>query len=917
MVPAFENSEWDQLLDRIGVDPMLHLLMDTSIFIPLPNGCLCQVTGEPIVFLTPVERRISSEILVHRDSGVKRPRPHSPQDERPAKRRKLQINGKPGARRGQDIYIQKSPANLVLARSRLFFARPCHIPHTNFVVVGLPPKHALNCLYPSYSSKSSGTQAQLQYVPKKQTEEARHLSKYIFPAQYGMQSPFQYVSARKGDQYPNYLDREKDIEMLGRCKTPKRLKEVLPLLDKLIWRHKKCDYKALRNIACPSKIKEEGEKLEESVILVCVPPLAHLTDVSIDVFKEMMSEQSIQLDTQAPLRLDDISMDSAGNPIQPLGATQAMKYVQSKPKFTEFECSYYEVFRYVVLVTNTIIPKSFWGSKKNHTLVMRNVRKFIEARRFESFSIHFLLQGFSTADCEWLMPPGEKAKAQGRVCVSDSLKRRELLEEFMFWYFDGFLMPLLKTTFYITDSSAYKNRILYFRQDNWQTLCAPLLNRLLENMFVKIPDAEVEALERQRKLGFSFVRLLPKDTGVRPIVNLRGSRQTQSDEYRIRHHGRTQYSAGASKHSYKREAGPQGEDFHFLKHASDLAKELYNTIFVGIVRRSEESSASRDAILALLREHITENVVRIGRHYYRQQVGIPQGSILSTVLCSFFYGDLETGDERLRQLRTDPGSVLFRLVDDYLFISTSLSKARLFLDMMNQGHPEYGCFIGKDKTLTNFDHGAQIMNVVEPSSKYFPWCGHLINMQDLSVTVDYSRYAACDISNTLTVDRGRKPGTAFLTKMLLLSRSRCHVIYLDTGLNSETVVYLNIYQNMLLSALRMQEYLSEAKFLLHRNAAFVYKTIQKIAQLSYRSIQSQLKRKAKLNNGQPVPCDIKKPAALWLAYHAFHHVFAKKTQLYGKILPLLERDLNRVQNRGYRRRFKFLPREGQSAFDMS
>jgi telomerase reverse transcriptase len=28
-------------------------------------------------------------------------------------------------------------------------------------------------------------------------------------------------------------------------------------------------------------------------------------------------------------------------------------------------------------------------------------------------------------------------------------------------------------------------------------------------------------LLRQRRLGFSFVRLLPKDTGVRPIVNLR------------------------------------------------------------------------------------------------------------------------------------------------------------------------------------------------------------------------------------------------------------------------------------------------------------------------------------------------------------------------------------------------------------
>jgi len=81
---------------------------------------------------------------------------------------------------------------------------------------------------------------------------------------------------------------------------------------------------------------------------------------------------------------------------------------------------------------------------------------------------------------------------------------------------------------------------------------------------------------------------------------------------------------------------------------------------------------------------------------------------------------------------------------------------------MNRGHPEYGCFIGQDKTLTNLDYDAQIMNVVEPGAKSefvsfsplilypcadggdaigFPWCGFLINMRDLSVTVDYSRYA--------------------------------------------------------------------------------------------------------------------------------------------------------------------------------
>lgn len=43
----------------------------------------------------------------------------------------------------------------------------------------------------------------------------------------------------------------------------------------------------------------------------------------------------------------------------------------------------------------------------------------------------------------------------------------------------------------------------------------------------------------------------------------------------------------------------------------------------------------------MLEEHITENIVKIGHEYYRQIVGIPQGSVLSAILCSFFYGDLE------------------------------------------------------------------------------------------------------------------------------------------------------------------------------------------------------------------------------------------------------------------------------------
>ena len=45
--------------------------------------------------------------------------------------------------------------------------------------------------------------------------------------------------------------------------------------------------------------------------------------------------------------------------------------------------------------------------------------------------------------------------------------------------------------------------------------------------------------------------------------------------------------------------------------------------------------------MSLLREHITTNLVKIGPRLFRQKDGIPQGSVLSSLLCSLFYGDME------------------------------------------------------------------------------------------------------------------------------------------------------------------------------------------------------------------------------------------------------------------------------------
>ena len=44
------------------------------------------------------------------------------------------------------------------------------------------------------------------------------------------------------------------VQARGACKTPKRLKDILSLLEKMVWMHGKCGYKPLRDKACPSKV---------------------------------------------------------------------------------------------------------------------------------------------------------------------------------------------------------------------------------------------------------------------------------------------------------------------------------------------------------------------------------------------------------------------------------------------------------------------------------------------------------------------------------------------------------------------------------------------------------------------------------------------------------------------------------------
>lgn len=100
-------------------------------------------------------------------------------------------------------------------------------------------------------------------------------------------------------------------------------------------------------------------------------------------------------------------------------------------------------------------------------------------------------------------------------------KRQSLVYELLYYVFDSVLIPLLRTNFYATETTAFRNRTIYFRQDDWNTITYPILEKLKDEHFTSISKNEAIGIMSGRDFGYSYVRLLPKLNGVRPIVNLR------------------------------------------------------------------------------------------------------------------------------------------------------------------------------------------------------------------------------------------------------------------------------------------------------------------------------------------------------------------------------------------------------------
>lgn len=300
-------------------------------------------------------------------------------------------------------------------------------------------------------------------------------------------------------------------------------------------------------------------------------------------------------------------------------------------------------------------------------------------------------------------------------------------------------------------------------------------------------------------------------------------------------------------------------------------------------------------LLALMNSHIQQSLVKIGKKYYRQKAGIPQGSIISSVLCNYFYADLERTQLSFLGAET---CLLLRLIDDFLLITTDQRKAARFVTVMHQGLPEYGVIVSPSKTLVNFP--LIIDNLSMPSlpagNTAFPYCGTQIHTRTLNLTKDRglappSALRDPTISNALTVEFSRHPGTNFKRKTLNAFKIQSHVMFFDTKHNASHTVIRNLRDALVETASKAWAYARCLSATKRPSVKVWMDTVTDLVDVAYLLLNSKARRmrypkyESKVTKGQ----------VRWLTFGAFKSVLGRKQANYREILEWLDGELGRLE----------------------
>ncbi|XP_038906314.1 telomerase reverse transcriptase isoform X2 [Benincasa hispida] len=341
-----------------------------------------------------------------------------------------------------------------------------------------------------------------------------------------------------------------------------------------------------------------------------------------------------------------------------------------------------------------------------------------------------------------------------------------------------------------------------------------------------------------------------------------------------------------------------------------------------LINQEGSSFVNKENLFYILYEHVKRNVMQFDKKFYLQRTGIPQGSVLSSLLCSLYFGDLErkvlfpflgkviesrANEISVRQscldpsislssnedeMITNPSYMLLRFIDDFLFISTSKQLAEKFLSRLHRGFRAYNCYMNERKFGLNFDLAntsglvSKRVYVGEDGVTFLQWSGLLVNCRSLEIQADYTKYLNNHLNSTLTVCWHGKPGHHLKEKLCDYLRPKCHPIFYDMNINTAAVVRLNIFQSFLICAMKFHCYICHLSYMCKFSRNFLLKII--LRSLRYMDVLIKNKMSSIKLDSLPRPSlQLEDGEVEWLGLNAYVQVLTRKQARHSRLLSSL------------------------------
>ncbi|XP_010139860.1 PREDICTED: telomerase reverse transcriptase-like, partial [Buceros rhinoceros silvestris] len=329
---------------------------------------------------------------------------------------------------------------------------------------------------------------------------------------------------------------------------PKRYWQMRHTFQTLIKNHGKCPYLVLLKKNCPVWIPETSVRKPELPCQAALPGEAEVPEQAEQFGKELKGVMSNNLHAPLakPVRGQSQSEEQSPGEVCDSALGELLRQHSSHWQ----GC----VYVFVRECLERVIPAELWGSNHNKCRFLKNVKAFISMGKFAKLSLQELMWKMRVNDCVWL----RLVKGDHFVPAYEHCFREELLAKFLYWLMDTYVVELLRSFFYITETMFQKNMLFYYRKLIW----GKLQNIGIRNHFAKVhlralSSEEIEAIRQKKYVPMaSKLRFIPKANGLRPIVKVSSVVEAQAFSRESRekkmHHYNTQLKNLFSVLNYER-----------------------------------------------------------------------------------------------------------------------------------------------------------------------------------------------------------------------------------------------------------------------------------------------------------------------------------------------------------------------------